>query len=86
MLCAVCIFPRFKKLSYILKLVLLFLSSFTFWHMGYCCMASGAPTARVGEAGARCRIMGSKERRHCFQGLLDQFRALIHFLGNSPDP
>lgn len=49
-------------------------------------MASGAPTARAGEARARCRIMGSKERRHCFQGLLDQFKALIPFLRNSPGP
>lgn len=30
--------------------------------------------------------MGSKERRDCFQGLLDQFKALIHFLRNSPGP
>lgn len=52
-------------------------------------MASGAPTAKGGVGGrarAGCRIMGSKERRHCFQGLLDQFKALIHFLGNSPGP
>lgn len=69
-----------------MKPELLFLSSFTVWHMGYRRTESGGPTVRVPEARARCRIMGSKERRHCFQGFLDRFRALIHFPGNSPAP
>lgn len=86
-----CIFPRFNQLKAGWK-VTSRSQSFCFsppllsgtWDIVV--QNLGAPTVRAPEARARCRIMGSKERRHCFQGFLDCFRALIHFPGNSPAP
>lgn len=66
--------------------MLLFLSSFTFWHMGYCCVASGGPTNQGWGSQSQMQDYGEQGKETLFPRPLGSVQSINPFPGKQPRP